>query len=386
MPYPKDFLFGSATSAHQIEGGNIYSDWYAWEQIPGNIKDGTDSQIACNSWEQYEKDIALLKNTNQNAYRMSIEWAKIEPSRGKYNQHAIEHYKKVFQALQKNNIEVMVTLFHFTLPQWVSRQGGFTNPKTINDFKNFASKMVNTYHQQVDLWVTINEPTVYALKGYLQGDWCPGVKDPHKFVKVWKNLAKAHNIAYSAIKNKQPKAQVGIVLNYASYESSQNNFINKLATLTVRYFSNTLFTKQIINNTDFLGINYYMKFVIQPRLPLIKTGDAARSDFGWPLHPENIYQVVKESQVWGKPIYITENGLADQKDKYRPEFIKETLKWLGKAIDEGAPVKGYFHWSLLDNFEWAEGYSMKFGLHTIDRKPRKSAQVYADLIKKYQPD
>ncbi len=383
MSYPKNFLFGSATSSHQIEGDNKNSDWYNWEIIPGRIRNN-DNSLRGDSWQNWRQDIELLKNTNQNAYRMSIEWAKIEPTKGHFNLEAIDNYRQQFKELKKNNIKIMLTLFHFTLPQWVADKGGFANRKNICYFTHFSEKMIEEFGDLVDLWATLNEPNVYVLKGYIEGLWCPGQKNYLNAIKSYFNFIAAHNQAYKAMKKIRPDAQIGPVISVMAFETSKPNVINNIKVFFARQFSYDLFNRLTIKNSDFLGLNYYLKTTFGPKNKSHKK--ILLSDYNWEISPEGIYQITKEQAHWGIPIYITENGTADAEDKIRPQFIKDHLHWLEKAITEGAPVKGYFHWSLIDNFEWAAGYTMKFGLHTIDRKPRPSAKTYAEQIKKYQQE
>ncbi|MDO8513225.1 MAG: glycoside hydrolase family 1 protein [bacterium] len=382
MAFPENFLFGSATSAHQIEGGNINSDWYAWEQIPGHIRGGSTSLIACDSWNKYNEDIKLLLNTNQNAYRMSIEWAKIEPEEGMFNKKAINHCRKQFELLKKNNIKIMVTLFHFTLPQWVAKKDGFASKDNIKYFVRFCQKMAEEYKGSIDFWATLNEPNVYVQKGYIEGSWCPGEKNKIKALKSWSNFIKAHNLVYNAIKSVSPQTPIGPVVSTMVFKPYKNNILDRSLCYLARLFFYNAMLKRMAKKSDFIGLNYYLKTTLQAKNPIVVKDNSVQNDYGWHVHPEGIYETIEECTKWGKPIYITENGLADAKDRLRPQFLKDTFDWLQKAIADNLPIKGYFHWSLLDNFEWASGYTMKFGLHTIDRKPRPSAQIYAELIKK----
>lgn len=380
---PKNFLFGSATSAHQIEGGNFDSDWYAWEK-KGLTADKYTSHPAANSWNLWQKDIELLKETNQNAYRLSIEWAKIEPEEGNFSQEAIEHYRKIFEVLKKSNITVMATLHHFTIPLWLAKKGGFANKKSISYFTRYALKMIGEYKNLVDLWATFNEPKVLILKGYIQGEWPPCQRNFYQAIQVWKNLKNAHISAYLAGK-KITKKPIGIVENISAYEKANNSVLTNLAVRIARFFDTTIFIKPIIKYSDFLGINYYMKFIIDG-FGHYMPKNAPKNDFGWSINQEGLHQVIMENSIYAKPIYITENGIADNKDKFRSQFIADALTNIQKAIADGADVRGYFYWSLLDNFEWAAGYSQKFGLFTIDRKIKQSAKDYAELIKKSKTD
>jgi len=382
MKFPKGFLFGSATSAHQTEGGNTNSDWYKWEQTPGNIQDGSTSLVAADSWNKWREDIKLLKETGQNAYRFSVEWARIEPKEGKFDQKAIDHYKEILTELKKNNITSMVTLHHFTNPLWLAGIGGFTNSKSARYFTRYALKIAEELGEPIDLLATFNEPKVYILKGYIQKEWYPAEKNYFQAFLAWKNITKAHNLAYKEIK-KMSNLPVGIVQNISAYEANKPSIINNLLVLFAKFIDNDIFMIPLKNNFDFLGINYYMKFKIQLTKPHVSWASTLKNDYGWSISQEGLYQVIMENIHWKKPIYITENGVADEKDTIRPEFINQALENLLKAIKNNADIRGYFYWSLLDNFEWASGYSMKFGLATIDRKLRHSAKVYKELIDKY---
>jgi beta-glucosidase len=387
MKFPKGFLFGSATAAHQIEGGNINSDWYAFEKIPGNIAEGHTSHIAANSWKEWQKDIQLLKSTNQNAYRFSVEWAKIEPKKGIFNQKVLAQYKKQLQYLKANNIKTMVTLFHFTLPLWVSHYGGMTNKNIVKDFCNFSKKVASEFKGLVDFWAILNEPNVYTLHGYVMGTWNPGLKNWFLAVKTWFNLIACQNKSAQTIKKIDEHAKVGIAMNFAFYEPARkNNIFDKAFAWLASEFSHELFVRKVIKSCDFLGVNHYLKFILQTKKPYIKKAGTTRSDFGWGVLHEGLYDVLISQAKWHKPIYITENGIADATDKLRPQFLQESLAQIERAIKEKVDVRGYFHWSLMDNFEWAAGYTQKFGLFTIDRKPRPSAKIYANLIKKCSSD
>lgn len=383
MKFPSHFLFGSATSAHQIEGGNTNSDWYKFELIPGHIRNGDTSLVACNSWHKYKEDIELLKKSNQNAYRFSVEWAKIEPEENRWDKKAIEHYRDELQLLKNNHISPMVTLFHFTLPKWVAKKDGFTNSANIKYFVRFCTKMVEECGDLVDLWATLNEPNVYVLKGYIEGLWCPGEKNRLKAFKCWCNFIKAHNQAYTAMHKIKSDIKIGPVISTMAFAPARNKTLDKIVVWIARQFSYELMFRFMIKHSDWIGLNYYIKTTMQAKKPLIAPDDSEKNDYGWYVHPEGIYQTIKENSKWGKPIYITENGLADDDDSHRPTFLEDTFKWLEKALQDELPLRGYFHWSLLDNFEWASGYQMKFGLHTIDRKPRPSAKKYSELIKQY---
>ncbi|MEI6144045.1 MAG: glycoside hydrolase family 1 protein [Candidatus Berkelbacteria bacterium] len=379
LKFPKNFLFGSATSAHQIEG-HLYNDWARWEKTPGHISDGTTSETGADSWNKWREDIQLLKNTSQNAYRFSVEWSRIEPKEGVFDKDAILHYDQIINELAKNNITPMVTLFHFTCPLWLDDIGGVTNRKFTQYFARFAGRMAKEFGDKVELWSVINEPSVYVNAGYIIGHWYPGKRNVIGGVKAFFHLVSAHKQAYTSMKKANPRVKVGIAMNMTAFEPVKNTWCNLTLTRIAKWLVNEYSINLVHKNLDFLGINHYMSHKIQCKKPIMFDEGGVKSEYGWSVHPRGLYQVIMEAKHWNLPMYITENGTADSSDKLRQTFIPNFLEKCSEAIADGADLRGYFHWSLIDNFEWASGYSMKFGLHTIDRKPRKSAEIYKKII------
>ncbi len=384
LNFPKNFLWGSATSSHQVEGNNTHNDWWKAEQAKElKFKSGK----ACDHYNRYEQDFDLIKSLNQNAHRFSIEWARIEPEKGKFDKKEIEHYRKVLLALKKRKIKTMVTLWHFTNPIWFEKIGGWSNKESADCFERYVKIIVEKLGYLVDFWVTINEPHVYIRGGYMAGNWPPFKNNPIKAINVFNNFVKAHKVSYKTIHNKYPKAKVSISKAVSHTEPARKQCIlEKLIALLIHYFYNHLFLKKIENELDYIGINYYTRSRIIFYPPFKKNLDKKISDIGWEIYPQAIYHLLKYLSKFEKPIYITENGLADAQDKHRKNFIKDHLFYIHKAIEEGVDVQGYFHWSLMDNFEWALGFSPKFGLIEIDyktmkRKPRPSANYYAKICK-----
>ncbi|KPJ56128.1 hypothetical protein AMJ49_05670 [Parcubacteria bacterium DG_74_2] len=387
LKFPKNFLWGSATSSHQVEGDNIHNDWWEAEQA-GKLK--YKSGKACDHYNQYEQDFDLIKKLNQNAYRFSIEWSRIEPREGEFNQKEIEYYRKMLLALKKRDIKIMLTLHHFTTPLWLAKKGDWANPKVIFYFSRFAERVFNEYQDLVDFWVTINEPfSVYATHGYLLGVFPPKKRNPILFLKVVKNQIIVHKKIYKIFHKLKPDIKVGIAKNNAYFEPYfSKSPLDKLSVALAHYFGNEYFLNKIKNYQDFIGLNYYFhRKILFPFFE--KNENKIKSDLNWEIYPKGIYYVLKELKKYQKPVYITENGLADAKDRLRKDFIKDHLFWIHKAIEEGVDVRGYFHWSLMDNFEWAEGFSPRFGLieidyKTMERKPRSSAYYYAKICKENQ--
>ncbi len=417
LHFPDNFLWGSATSAHQVEGGNV-NDWSEWEKDnaerlargaknywqdwqkekfpemfdPRNYISGK----ACDHYNRYKEDFDVAKSLNHNAHRFSIEWSRIEPEEGKFNKKEIEHYRDVINALRERGLEPFVTLWHWTNPLWLARIGGPENKKFAYYFSRYAKFVAEQLGDSVNFWITINEPTSVIINSYARGIWPPQRKSFLSVLKVYKNLAAAHNLAYGEI-HKISKANVGFANILTFYEPyDKNSVLDKAALKIAEYFNNKKFLNLTKNKNDFLAAQYYfhhkLKFPYKN-----KNTNKALTDMGWEIYPRGIYHILKELKKFNLPIYITENGLADAEDSRREKFIKEHLYWIYKAIQEGADVRGYFYWSLLDNFEWDKGFWPRFGLveidysaqggsasggKTLERKIRPSAKVYGEICKK----
>ena len=373
--FPKGFLWGCATSAFQVEGGIENADWSKFAPA----KDAADQ------YHLFEKDFQLLSQLSQSAYRLSIEWSRVMPKEGVFDEKEIAHYRKILRSLREKNITPMVTLHHFTTPLWLDNKGGWADKKVVDHFVRFSERMVKEYGDLVGLWVTINEPVNYALMGYLIGKWAPGRKNPLLFLRVVRNMARAHREAYKAMHKADKSIQVGIVQNIVYVEPFSFFLWDKFVAGVVRFLQHRWFLNKVKDSLDFIGVNYYFHLrILFPGIRIKK--NEVVSDIGWEVYPKGIYHAVKEIAEYGFPIYITENGLADVKDSLRGKFIVEHLKWLHKAIEEGADVRGYFHWSFIDNIEWERGRNPRFGLVAVDyatqkRTPRPSAFLYADISK-----
>ena len=375
LKFPKNFLWGTATSAYQVEGGINNCDWTKWK----------DAGLSCDHYHRYEEDFDLAKNIlHNNAHRFSIEWSRIEPEKGKWDLKEIEHYKKVLLALNKRDLNPFVTLHHFTNPLWLVKEGGWENKKVIDYFARYAEFVVKTLGEYVDFWITINEPLVYIGQGYLDCKWPPGKKNVFKAFRVLSNMIKSHKAAHKIIQKIDPTAKISIATHNIFFEPyKEKSFLDKLSVSLSSYFWNRYFLNKVKNYLDFIGLNYYFHNIMQ--FPFkTKDHNGLSSDLGWEIYPKGIYYVLKELQRYKKPIYIMENGIADAKDKYCSKFIIDHLKWVHKAIQEGIDVRGYFHWSLIDNFEWAEGFKPRFGLiavdyNTLQRTPYRAAEVYGKI-------
>ena len=382
LKFPKDFLWGSSVSSYQVSGGIENCDWS--EKFPAGW--------ACDYYHKYENYFDLAKELNQNVHRFSLSWSRIQPAEGKFDRKAILHYRKMLLALKKRGIKPMVTIWHWTLPLWMSEKGGWENSKFPEYFEQYTRFVVEELDDLVDFWITTNEPMIYTSLAYIMGTFPPQKSNLLVVPKVFYNFVKTHKKAYRAIHDINKDAKVGLAQNLSFVDAyNKNSTLNKTVASAFNFFRNRLFLELTKNYQDFLGINYYfhdrIKFSPFSFPPLkIKNKDKEVSDLGWEIYPEGLYYVLKDLKKYNLPIYITENGLADKEDKKRAKFIIEHLKQIHRAIDDGVNVKGYMHWSLIDNFEWADGFGPRFGLvemnyKTMGTKVRESARGYAEICK-----
>ncbi len=394
LKFPEGFLWGASSASHQVEGNNK-NDWSEWEKSNHRInklhseglaeKYGIENYIsdkATDHYNLYKEDFTIAKELGHNATRISIEWSRIEPEEGVFNEEEINHYKEVVKTLRLLNMEPFVTLWHWPMPLWLSKQGGWESKKTISYFKRYADKISKALGEDVKFWLTINEPEVYPPLSYLYDVWPPQKKNPISFLKVSWNLIKAHNEVYKIIKKNDPDSKISIAFNLESYEAV--TLLDKFLVPIYSFVRNKVLINLTKKSLDFIGLNYYFHSRIY--FGLKKNITEKKSDFGWDLHPEKIYDILMLLKKYNKPIYITENGLADADDVHREWFIIEVLTAIHKAISHGADVRGYLHWSLTDNFEWASGYWPRFGLvhinyETLERTIRPSARFYEKICK-----
>jgi beta-glucosidase len=414
------FLWGAATSAHQIEGGNDKNDWWDWEQIPGKIRNGDRSGDACLSWERYEDDLDIVRSLGLDAYRFSIEWSRIEPDPGRYDEKALDHYRRVLLACRDRGITPMVTLHHFTNPRWFSALGGWEENKNVHHFERYARLAGEHYGDLVDLWITVNEPEVLAFHSYDDGVWPPGVEDRSRALEVIANLLEAHGLASAALRETDrtdadgdgTATLIGVAKHWAILEpfrrwmplqhvsaSVQHGIFNVAVGRALRGDPIVLTipgarsvrrrVDALRGSSDFIGVNYYTRWLVtmSEKEPRHARPGATLSDLGWEVYPEGLERALTGCAQFGLPLYVTENGIADGADRLRPAFIRESLAALDRARAHGVDLRGYFHWSLIDNFEWDDGFRGRFGLCAVDfeksdrpRSPRPSATVYAEEI------
>lgn len=392
-PLPKNFLWGSATSAHQVEGHN-HNDWSEWEKL-GRVKNGDHSGQASGHYQRFREDFGLAKKLGQNAHRLSIEWSRIYPRPGYLDQDALDHYRQVLEELHRLHIEPIVTLHHFTNPLWISQAGGWTKRETIDAFGQYVVTVVQALGHLVKYWITINEPTVYTSLAYVSAVWPPEQKNYWFAWQAIRNFVLAHNLAYSIIHRYSPGAKVGAANNLSDFVPARSgHLLDRGLTAFARYWHNQWWLDQTYLSQDFIGLNYYFHHPLKFRLAGVSSlfapfpsDDKPMSDMGWAIYPSGLGRVLDWLDRYHRPILITENGVADRQDVHRAAFIRDHVAQVRAAVDRGIDVRGYFYWSLLDNFEWREGFTPRFGLvevnyQTLVRTIRPSAYIYQQICQK----
>ncbi|HMA79073.1 MAG TPA: glycoside hydrolase family 1 protein [Candidatus Paceibacterota bacterium] len=397
--FPKNFYWGAATASYQVEGWNENTDW---AQAARDGKVPPAGRLA-DHYHRYEEDFDIAKELGHNAHRFSIEWARIEPEEGKWDFAEIEHYRAVLKALRARNIEPFVTLWHFTLPQWFAKRGGFERADAPQVFARYCAFVAKELGDLCTHFSTMNEPNVYASNGWLRGSWPPfkrfaatdfvsitnsgrtyesranrGIRPLFLYRRVLRNLARAHNEAYTLIKASQPNLDVGVVKHVIYFHANWNPY-NMLRAWVANRMWTHVYMRRVRHTIDSIGLNYYFHKKFGDRAEYDKT------DMDWDIYPEGIYGSLKLLTRYRKPIFISEAGLADRTDTRRAAYITEQIRATKRALDDGIDVRGHMYWSLIDNYEWALGTQKCFGLvainyDTLERTIRPSAWVYKDII------
>ncbi len=390
--FPKNFLWGAAISAYQVEGGNVFSDWYAWEQSGKTIdKCGEAVQHA----RYFAHDIDLAADLGMNAFRISIEWSRIEPSPQRLNTKELERYRQVLLRMKQRGLQTFVTLHHFTLPQWFVLRGGFEKRSNIVYFLNFVRLIADEFKELIDFWIVLNEPMIYAAHGYFEGSFPPGKQSRSLYMQVLHNLVYTHKHAYRLINAHVEHAQVGIAKNNQFFEPASNRFLDRWVVKKTQQHWNHFFLRKVEKELDFIGLNYYFHNRLSFRLyagwqpnhiySVIRNENLEQGDNGFEIYPKGLYHVLMELKEYHKPVYITENGIADRSDLKRQKFLYDHLKEVYIALKDFCDVRGYLYWSLLDNYEWGS-FGPRFGLasvnyKTFERRLRPSAIYYKGIIK-----
>lgn len=399
--FPEGFYWGAATASYQVEGGIENCDW-AEAAREGKVP---VCGGACDHYNRYEADFDLAKELGHNCHRISIEWARIEPEEGKFDEREIGHYLAVLAALRARHIKPFITMWHFTLPQWFVEKGGFENPEAPEIFARYCGYVAKKLGNDCRHFSTMNEPLVFASNGWRRGTWPPfkawplmehamqsvpgarpllekrtAFRNVNLYFKVAKNLARAHNAAYDAIKAAAFGAEVGVVHQVILFHANGNP-INKLLAAFMNWHWTHQFIGRIVHKTDSIGVNYYLHK---------KFGDTRtyeKTDMNWDVFPEGLFGALLMLKRYQKPLWVSEAGVADAKDAIRADYITRLVRAMHAAIARGADVRGFMYWSLLDNYEWAQGFEKRFGLieidyDTLERRVRPSAHVYKEIIER----
>jgi beta-glucosidase len=434
------FFLGVASSAYQTEGGN-HNDWSAWEEgrFPDgrpHVADGATAARATDAWNLWRDDVRAVQELGANMYRLGVEWSRLEPTEGGWDEAAAAHYAEVLRALraaQPQRVTPMLNLWHFTLPKWVAAKGGWEWPGAPAAFAAFVGRVAERFGSDVDWWCTLNEPNVYAAKAYLTGEWPPEVADPQRAARVLATLLQAHAQAAAAIRAHDRAdadgdgvaTRVGLAHSVRIFDpaSGWSPLDRLVADAADRFFNlavvDAVATGEIhihieravdlivpapdLRGTfDYLGLNYYTRDLLSAQLRGIvaaRPGSGARpfvavphpeherTDMDQEIYPEGFYRALKRFGRYGWPVLVTENGMADRAGSRRPAFIRQHLFALDRARGEGVPILGYLYWSLTDNFEWAHGYRGRYGLYAIDfehdltlrRRPTPAVETFREL-------
>jgi beta-glucosidase len=428
--FPADFTWGLATSAFQIEGGASAdgkgpSIWDTFCRNPANITDASNGDVACDHYHRYRDDVALMASTGVDAYRFSMAWSRVQPAgKGAWNERGFDFYARLLDALHEKGITPHLTLYHWDLPQGLQDDGGWLSRDTAKRFADYAHEVSRRFGNQIAAIATHNEPWCSANLGYGNAQFAPGVADPKSAIQVSHHLLLSHGLAIQAMRAAGSSARLGIVLNqWTADPATDSQADRELAEFeyarSVQWFMDPIFKGRypelalrkhganaplvhagdfdaIGQPLDFLGVNYYFRAFCSaedpPRQPEPKLGV---TDMGWEIYPQGLSELLLKlkGEYELPPIYITENGMArtdrlengQVSDPERIEFVQRHLAALQDAMAQGVDVRGYFYWSLLDNFEWNSGYTKRFGMVHVDyetqqRTPKASAQWYRDFI------
>lgn len=411
--FPRGFLWGTSSSAYQVEGGNKNNQWYLWEQEAGRIAAGDNCGLACDWWNgRWREDFDRAAEAKQNALRFSIEWSRIQPAPDRWDENALDKYIDMLRGLVQRGLFPLVTLHHFTDPIWVSEMGGWENEQVAELFAVYAEKVAEAIKSYVTTWATINEPNVLAMLGYLTGEYPPAVNDSDRTWKVMANLARAHGLAYHKIKTIQPEGRVGFPHAYRGFSAHNpgnpldkvfarlhhqawNNFFPAMfRDGKARLLGKAVSIPEAKGTQDYLGLNFFTSDEVQFSLTAGRKNVFSRRSFpeGAALSPngmiasvpEDFFKALEWAMQFNVPIIVTENGTEDAEDNFRQEYLIQHIHQLWRAVNFNYPIKGYFVWTLVDNFEWNMGWSRRFGLWELDtdsqtRKKRPSAELYAEI-------
>lgn len=409
LSFSDKFLWGASVSTHQVEGGN-HNQWTVWEletakkraseaeynyahldvwkeikdqvSLPSNYVSGS----ACDHYNRYQSDFDIVKKLNFTALRSGIEWSRIEPREGEFDKDALEHYQEYFRKLKKSGVTPILTLWHWTFPEWFANKGGFLKHSNIKYFVRYVKFVMENFGVDIKYFITINEPTTYAAMSYHERRWPPQKGSMVHTIRTMHNLASAHNRVYKVIKKKYPDSQVGLAHSVSYFYAGDSSMVSRLSAWITHRFANEYFINLVKRRQDYFGLNYY--FANRFIGTRVHNPEEAKNDLGWSMQPKMLRPfLLVIYKKYKLPIMITESGVADRRDINRKWWIAQSIKAIDGAQKDGVEMLGYIHWSLLDNFEWAEGFWPRFGLVEVDYKTQKrtvrlSAKWYGQVIQK----
>ncbi len=380
--FPAGFSWGTATAAHQIEGGNSNNDWWAFEHTPGSGC-AEPSGDACDSWNRWEEDADLVAGLGLDNYRFSVEWSRIEPAEGEFSQVALAHYRRQCVGLRDRGVDPVVTLHHFTSPQWLTAQGGWETDRAVERFGRFCGVVTEALGDVMAQACTLNEPNIVATMGWHAGMFPPGKTDVALSRTVASRFAAAHRVAVETIRRGAPGVPVGLTLSMTDYQPAAGGE-EKLE--SIRHHAEDVFL-DATEGDDFLGVQVYTRMRIGPDGWAGYEDGVPILDMGYEFYPASLGNCLRRAWDYTRgsvPLLVTENGIGTTDDGQRIDYVRQALSGVLDAVTDGVDVRGYTYWSLLDNFEWALGYRPKFGIVGVDRatfarSPKPSAAWLASV-------
>jgi beta-glucosidase len=384
VTFPNGFLWGTAAAAHQIEGGNWNNDWWAFEHQEGTPC-AEPSGDCTDSYHLYADDIALVRDMGLGAYRFSIEWSRIEPEDGEFSIAALDYYRRVLGECHAQGVQPVVTFHHFSTPRWMVAQGGWESPGVVDRFARFCERSVAHLGDLIAMGCTINEPNAMSIEGWVLGVFPPGKQDFKAYLQVNENLKAAHRKSYDALKSGPGDFPVGLTVSMADWWAPD---VGEDALERSRHMMEGQFL-ECARDDDYLGVQAYTRIRLDERgMPQGgEDGVEVVPSMEYEFWPQSLEVAIRHAaEIAGTPLYVTENGLGHDDDTRRIAYVQHALEGVGRCLADGLDVRGYFYWSLLDNFEWARGYDPKFGLFEVDRKtfvrtPKPSAKWFGAIAR-----
>jgi beta-glucosidase len=366
--FPDGFRWGTATAAHQVEGGNVNNDWWQWEHTPGSgcVEPSGDT---CDQYHRYPADLDLLADLGFNSYRFSIEWSRVEPAEGEFSTAALDHYRRVCAACLERGLDATVTFHHFTTPVWATAGGGWSDPAIVDRFGRFCERVVDHLGDLITRACTINEPNIVSHLGYMAGVFPPGARDRDRWLAASDHFVAAHRRAVDVLKAGRGDFPVGLTLSMSDYQAVPADDADAVRRLERQRGHAEDGFLDACRGDDFVGVQSYSRTRIGPDGPLGPEAGRDRLVMGYEYWPEVLAATVRRAwEVTGHtPILVTENGIGTDDDEQRIRYVTTALDGVLDCLADGIDVRGYTYWSALDNFEWAFGYAPRFGLVEVDR-------------------